>query len=36
LETANPNGHGYEMVMVPPAEGALENIVRLKQQRAAR
>ena len=35
LVTTNPNGHGYAMVKAPPAEGALENIARLKQQHAA-
>jgi hypothetical protein len=42
LETSNPNGHGYVEVKVPPnwhntgsAEGALENIQRLKEQAAA-
>jgi hypothetical protein len=42
LTTDNPNGHGYAERKVPPslfghgpAEGALENIQRLKQQAAA-
>jgi hypothetical protein len=42
LKTENPNGHGYVERKVPsnwtdtgPAEGALENIQRLKEQAAA-
>jgi hypothetical protein len=42
LETDNPNGHGYVEKKVPknfwengPAEGALENIQRLKERAAA-